>query len=222
MPSPYGLLDATHGAWLGRLCSLGAIGASLHKPLFVFALMSAARRAPRPRRTLTHLSAAHMLQTVALRVPALFRTRSHSSSAARAATSAFLCCCANKGGRSRRRSRRRSRYLEVCWCSWSHRSRHRQRCSWSRSWRCSRSRNLESSPRRSHHCSRNRTRRTQSCSSRCSQRRSWRCSHTSYRNPTISTRRRRSCTSRRRICHSPRCTSPSSAAADRVRRRLRP
>ena len=42
------------------MCSLGAIGASLHKPLFVFALMSAARRAPRPRRTLTHLSAAHM------------------------------------------------------------------------------------------------------------------------------------------------------------------
>jgi hypothetical protein len=42
------------------LCSLGAIGASLHKPLVVFALMSAARRAPRPRRTLTHLSAAHM------------------------------------------------------------------------------------------------------------------------------------------------------------------
>jgi len=67
------MLDATHGAWLGRLCSLGAIGASLHKPLFVFALMSAARGAPRPRRTLTHLSAAHMLQTVALSSTSTFQ-----------------------------------------------------------------------------------------------------------------------------------------------------
>ena len=133
----------------------------------------------------TSIRSTHVLQTVALRAPALFRTRSHSSSAARAATSAFLCCCANKGGRSRRRSRRRSRlYLEVCCCSCRHRSRHRQRCSWSRSWRCSRSRNLESSPRRTICRSRNRTRRTQSRSSCRSRSRSWRCSQTFHRNPT--------------------------------------
>ena len=57
------VLDATHGAGLGRLCSLVAIGASLHKPFFC--LCSHERRPawrasrPRPRRTLTHIYPQH-------------------------------------------------------------------------------------------------------------------------------------------------------------------